>query len=56
MIKVLSLKTKKKIARFIELSLNDRAKVRQTKALDGRTGAEEALTNDYDLILLDVWP
>ena len=53
MIKVLIVEDEEKIARFIELELKHEG-YEVDKALDGRTGAEKALSNDYDLILLDV--
>lgn len=53
MIKVLIVEDEEKIARFIELELKHEG-YEVDKALDGRTGAEKALTNDYDLILLDI--
>ncbi|MBF0921884.1 MAG: response regulator, partial [Atopobium sp.] len=53
MIKVLIVEDEEKIARFIELELKHEG-YEVDKALDGRTGAEKALLNDYDLILLDV--
>ena len=53
MIKVLIVEDEEKIARFVELELKHEG-YEVDKALDGRTGAEKALSNDYDLILLDV--
>ena len=53
MIKVLIVEDEEKIARFIELELKHEG-YEVDKALDGRTGAEKALTHDYDLILLDI--
>ena len=46
MIKVLIVEDEEKIARFIELELKHEG-YEVDKALDGRTGAEKALTNDY---------
>ena len=47
MIKVLIVEDEEKIARFIELELKHEG-YEVDKALDGRTGAEKALSNDYD--------
>ena len=51
--KILIVEDEEKLARFTELELqHENYEVR--KAFDGRTALEEALKNDYDLILLDI--
>lgn len=53
MARILVVEDEEKLARFIELELvHDGYEV--DKAFDGRTGLEKALSNDYDLILLDI--
>ena len=51
--KILIVEDEEKLARFTELELqHENYEVR--KAFDGRAALEEALKNDYDLILLDI--
>ena len=51
--KILIVEDEEKLARFTELELqHENYEVR--KAFDGRSALEEALKNDYDLILLDI--
>ena len=51
--KILIVEDEEKLARFTELELlHENYEV--GKAFDGRTALEEALKNDYDLILLDI--
>lgn len=51
--KILIVEDEEKLARFTELELlHENYEV--GKAYDGRTALEEALKNDYDLILLDI--
>ena len=53
MARILVVEDEEKLARFIELELvHDGYEV--DKAFDGRTGLEKALSNDYDLMLLDI--
>ena len=51
--KILIIEDEEKIARFIELELGYEGYT-TTKAFDGRTGLELALTGEFDLVLLDV--
>jgi DNA-binding response OmpR family regulator len=51
--KILIIEDEEKIARFIELELGYEG-YSTTKAFDGRTGLELALSGEFDLILLDV--
>lgn len=51
--KILIIEDEEKIARFIELELGYEG-YNTTKAFDGRTGLELALTGEFDLILLDI--
>ena len=51
--KILIIEDEEKIARFIELELGYEGYT-TTKASDGRTGLELALTGEFDLVLLDV--
>ncbi|MGQ2282756.1 response regulator transcription factor [Apilactobacillus kunkeei] len=53
MSRILIIEDEKSLARFVELELKHEGY--ETKvALDGREGLEEALNNDYDVILLDL--
>lgn len=51
--KILIIEDEDKIARFLELELNHEG-YKTGKAADGRSGLEEALKDEYDLIILDV--
>ncbi len=51
--KILLVEDEEKLARMVELELKYED-YQVTKALDGRTGLEEALSGQYDLILLDI--
>lgn len=51
--RILVIEDEAKIARFIELELIHEGNV-VTKAFDGREGLNKALSEDFDLILLDV--
>ena len=51
--KILIVEDEEKLARFTELELQHENYEVQ-KAFDGRSALEEALKNDYDLILLDI--
>lgn len=53
MSRILLIEDEAKIARFVELELKHEGN-EVDKALDGRTGLDKALGEDYDLILLDV--
>ncbi|AEB07642.1 two component transcriptional regulator, winged helix family [Coriobacterium glomerans PW2] len=53
MTKILVVEDEEKIARFVELELSHEG-YDVDKAADGRIGADLAVINDYDLILLDV--
>ena len=53
MTRILIVEDEEKIARFVELELVHEG-YEGDKAADGRAGAEKALSNDYDLILLDI--
>lgn len=53
MSKILIVEDEAKIARFVELELRHEGNEVE-KALDGRTGLDMALRENYDLILLDV--
>lgn len=53
MSRILLIEDEAKIARFVELELVHEGN-EVDKALDGRTGLDKALGEDYDLILLDV--
>lgn len=53
MSKILIVEDEAQIARFVELELIHEGNS-VDKAQDGREGLDKALTNDYDLILLDV--
>ncbi len=53
MSKILIIEDEEKIARFVELELKHEG-YETAKAFDGRKGLDEALKEDYDLILLDV--
>lgn len=53
MVKILIIEDEDKIARFIELELVHEG-YEVDKAQDGRVGVEKALSDDYDLILLDI--
>ena len=53
MTKILIVEDEEKIARFIELELKHEG-YEVDKASDGRSGVEQALSADYDLILLDI--
>ena len=53
MTRILIVEDEEKIARFVELELVHEG-YEVDKAADGRAGAEKALSNDYDLILLDI--
>lgn len=53
MSRILVVEDEPKIARFVELELVHEG-YEVDKAADGRAGADMALANDYDLILLDV--
>ena len=51
--KILLVEDEEKLARMVELELKYEG-YEVSKAADGRTGLEMALTGDYDLILLDI--
>lgn len=51
--KILLVEDDAKIARFVELELKHEG-YEVTKAADGQTGADLALTHDFDLVLLDL--
>ncbi len=51
--KILVVEDEEKIARFVELELSHEG-YEITKAADGRSGLELALTGDYSLVLLDI--
>lgn len=51
--KILIIEDEEKIARFVELELGYEGYT-TTKAFDGRTGLELAVTGEFDLVLLDV--
>ncbi len=53
MSRILIIEDEKSLARFVELELKHEGYETQV-ALDGREGLEEALNNDYDVILLDL--
>jgi two-component system response regulator ArlR len=53
MAKILLVEDEAKIARFVELELTHEG-YEVEKAFDGRSGVDAALSNDFDLILLDV--
>ena len=53
MSKILIVEDEAQLARFVELELIHEGN-NVDKAEDGRTGLDMALSNDYDLILLDV--
>ena len=53
MTKILIVEDEEKIARFVELELTHEG-YEVDKVTDGRSGVEQALSGDYDLILLDV--
>lgn len=53
MARILIVEDEAKIARFVELELTHEG-YEVSKAADGRTGVELALSEDFDLILLDV--
>ena len=53
MSKILIIEDEAKIARFVELELTHEG-YEVEKVADGRSGAERALTEDFDLILLDL--
>lgn len=53
MSKILLVEDDTKIARFVELELKHEG-YEVTKAADGQTGADLALTHDFDLVLLDL--
>lgn len=53
MSKILIIEDEVNIARFIELELKHEGN-EVDKAFDGREGLNKALTNDYDLVLLDI--
>ncbi len=53
MARILIVEDEAKIARFVELELTHEG-YEVDKVADGRAGVEAALSNDYDLILLDV--
>ena len=50
---ILIVEDEQKLARFVELELAHEG-YEVTKALDGRTGADLALSGNYDLVLLDL--
>lgn len=51
--KILLVEDEEKLARMVELELEYEG-YQVTKALDGRTGLEKALSGEYDLMLLDI--
>ena len=51
--RILIVEDEEKMARFIELELSHEG-YEVSKAADGRTALERALSGDYDLILLDI--
>ncbi len=53
MSRILIIEDEKSLARFVELELKHEGYETEV-ALDGREGLEEALNNDYDVILLDL--
>ncbi|CAI2591961.1 Response regulator ArlR [Apilactobacillus kunkeei] len=53
MSRILIIEDEKSLARFVELELKHEGYETEV-ALDGRDGLEEALNNDYDVILLDL--
>ena len=53
MARILIVEDEEKIARFVELELKHEG-YEVGKALDGRTGLDMAMAQDYDLILLDI--
>lgn len=53
MTRILIIEDEKSLARFVELELKHEGYETEV-ALDGREGLEEALNNDYDVILLDL--
>ncbi|CAI2661247.1 MAG: response regulator transcription factor [Apilactobacillus sp.] len=53
MSRILIIEDEKSLARFVELELKHEGYDTEV-ALDGREGLEEALNNDYDVILLDL--
>ena len=53
MSRILVIEDEAKIARFVELELTHEG-YEVEKAFDGRTGAQRALEDDFDLILLDL--
>ena len=53
MSRILIIEDEEKISRFVELELQHEG-YGTGKAADGRTGLEEALGGDYDLVILDI--
>lgn len=53
MSKILIIEDEQNIARFVELELRHEGN-EVDKAFDGREGLDKALSNDYDLVLLDI--
>ncbi|HAL03001.1 MAG TPA: DNA-binding response regulator [Lachnospiraceae bacterium] len=53
MARILIVEDEEKIARFVELELKHEG-YEVSKALDGRTGLDMAMAEDFDLILLDI--
>ena len=53
MARILIVEDEEKIARFVELELKHEG-YEVGKALDGRTGLDMAMAEDFDLILLDI--
>ena len=51
--RILIVEDEEKMARFIELELSHEG-YEVSKAADGRTALERALSGDFDLILLDI--
>ncbi|MBE6725601.1 MAG: response regulator transcription factor [Ruminococcaceae bacterium] len=51
--KILIIEDEEKISRFVELELRHEG-YETGKAADGRSGLEEALAGDYDLVILDI--
>ena len=51
--KILLVEDEEKLARMVELELRYEG-YEVTKAVDGRTGLEQALTGSFDLVLLDI--
>ena len=51
--RILIVEDEEKLARMVELELNYEG-YQVVKALDGRTGLEQALTGTFDLVLLDI--